>query len=165
MKTIRVIFTIVILSVSVYLVSCDVINVQNNNEYADYHRKNKNAWYDCDNPNSCSTVVHCLYFEVDDPDTDPIETIDPLTILGIRVTISGFDCTNQSYFCEYTTSYGNGNPHTLGSSIPWYDYDCKYTKTIVIGSSDGGCWVGSEYFEYPNATFYVHLTYDPNMRW
>jgi hypothetical protein len=85
----------------------------------------------------------CLYIFFMNSETE----FDYSTIYKAKVTHSGTDCNNNSYYCSYIT--GGSNPTAMGAVLPWCSTNCSYLRSVCIETYDRKIYSGSTSFSYP----------------
>jgi hypothetical protein len=90
---------------------------------------------------SCYWEHHCLSISANCPQP-------PFATIGY-VTVDGYDCNGQYFYCRYITA--NGNPTGLGNFIP----DGTYTITMVFYNSNNTTnWVGRKVITFVHGQSY-----------
>lgn len=130
-----------------YLISCDITESDVNENFEVGNLSGCNAQPDkCPIPSYCNDGKGehiCLRLHYMSSETE----FDYSLIYKAKVTHSGTDCNNNSYYCSYVT--GGGNPTSMGVVLPWCSTNCLYLRSVCIETYDGKIYSGSTSFSYP----------------
>jgi len=157
MKPIKILASVIFLLLLGYLISCDITETNRKENL------NIDGFSDCnDPPDRCLVPSYCdsgkgehfcLYLFYGDTE----EEFNYSNIEKVKVTHTGVDCNDNSYYCSYVT-IGAGS-QAMGCVLPWCNDYCSYTRSVCLETYDNKTYTGSRsfsYIDYEDCTVYVY---------